>query len=54
MKREVASSMVEKGVNERMRLTQIYEKRKEELEKQQQEIKLLFEEEKNKVKIKND
>ncbi|XP_050520441.1 1-phosphatidylinositol 4,5-bisphosphate phosphodiesterase classes I and II [Daktulosphaira vitifoliae] len=38
MKREVSSSMVEKGVNERLRLAQLYEKKTEELEKQHEEI----------------
>lgn len=43
--------MVEKGVHERMRLTQIYEKRKEELEKHHQEVRQQLEEEKNRVRI---
>lgn len=34
MKREVASSLVERGVAERVRLTQAYEKKKSELQKQ--------------------
>ncbi|XP_046389160.1 1-phosphatidylinositol 4,5-bisphosphate phosphodiesterase classes I and II [Ischnura elegans] len=50
IKREVASSMVEKGVNERVRLTQLYEKKREELERQHEEVKLRFEEEKNKAR----
>ena len=49
-KREVASSTVDKGVNERMRLTQIYDKRKEELEKQHLEVRQSVEEERAKVK----
>lgn len=51
IKREVSSSMVDKGVHERMRLTQIYEKRKEELEKQHQEVRHQLEEEKNRVRV---
>ncbi|BES94527.1 phospholipase C [Nesidiocoris tenuis] len=39
MKREVASSVVEKGVHERVRLTQLYEKKREELERQHNEVK---------------
>uniref|UniRef100_A0A2S2Q4C5 1-phosphatidylinositol 4,5-bisphosphate phosphodiesterase n=1 Tax=Sipha flava TaxID=143950 RepID=A0A2S2Q4C5_9HEMI len=42
IKREVSSSMVEKGVNERVRLYQIYEKKTEELEKQHEEIRQHF------------
>lgn len=34
MKREVASSLVERGVTERVRLTQAYEKKRDELQKQ--------------------
>lgn len=49
MKREVASSIVEKGVHERMRLTQIYEKKREQLEHHHQEVRSLLETEKNKV-----
>ncbi|XP_054262256.1 1-phosphatidylinositol 4,5-bisphosphate phosphodiesterase classes I and II [Macrosteles quadrilineatus] len=50
MKREVASTIVEKGVNERIRLTQIYEKKKEELLRQQQEVQTQLEEERAKAK----
>ncbi|RZF39598.1 hypothetical protein LSTR_LSTR001119 [Laodelphax striatellus] len=50
MKREVASTIVEKGVHERMRLTQIYEKKREELERQHQEVRNQFEEERSKAK----
>ncbi|KAF6210454.1 hypothetical protein GE061_013560 [Apolygus lucorum] len=38
MKREVASAVVEKGVHERVRLTELYEKKREELEKQHNEV----------------
>lgn len=49
IKREVSSSMVEKGVNERVRLAQIYEKKTEELEKQHEEIRQNFNDLKKKV-----
>lgn len=49
MKREVAKSTVEKGVNECTRLTKIYEKKKMELEKQHEDVRQKFEEEKNTV-----
>ncbi|KDR24186.1 hypothetical protein L798_07593, partial [Zootermopsis nevadensis] len=49
IKREVASSMVEKGVHERVRLTKIYEKRREELQRQHEEVRLSLEERKHKV-----
>lgn len=51
IKREVSSSIVEKGVNERVRLAQIYEKKTEELEKQHEEIRQNFNDLKNKVSI---
>lgn len=41
--------MVEKGVTERTRLTQIYEKRKEDLEKQHEDVRQSVEEERQKV-----
>ncbi|XP_076766451.1 phospholipase C at 21C isoform X3 [Xylocopa sonorina] len=50
MKREVAKSMVEKGVNECTRLTQIYEKKRAELERQHEEVRQRLEAEKAKVK----
>lgn len=49
-KREVATSTVDKGVNERIRLTQIYDKRKEELEKHHLEVRQHVEEERAKVR----
>lgn len=49
IKREVSSSMVEKGVNERVRLAQIYKKKTEELEKEHEEIRQSFNDLKNKV-----
>ncbi|PNF24820.1 hypothetical protein B7P43_G15128 [Cryptotermes secundus] len=49
IKREVASSIVEKGVHERVRLTKVYEKRREELERQHEEVRLRLEERKNKA-----
>ncbi|CAK9830241.1 1-phosphatidylinositol 4,5-bisphosphate phosphodiesterase classes I and II [Anthophora retusa] len=50
MKREVAKSTVEKGVNECTRLTKIYEKKRAELERQHEEVRLRLEEERAKVK----
>ncbi|VVC28951.1 C2 domain,PH domain-like,PLC-like phosphodiesterase, TIM beta/alpha-barrel [Cinara cedri] len=50
IKREVSSSMVEKGVNERVRLAQIYEKKTEELKKQHEDIVQNFYDLKNKTK----
>ncbi|KAK9508249.1 hypothetical protein O3M35_007949 [Rhynocoris fuscipes] len=50
MKREVASAMVEKGVHERVRLTEIYEKKREELERQHNEIRNQLSGEKAKAK----
>lgn len=49
MKREVAKSTVEKGVNECTRLTKIYEKKKMDLEKQYDDVRLKLEEEKTRV-----
>lgn len=40
---------MEKGVHERVRLTKVYEKRREELERQHEEVRLRLEERKNKV-----
>lgn len=50
MKREVAKSTVEKGVNECTRLTTIYERKKSELERQHEEVRQKLEDEKTKVK----
>lgn len=41
---------MEKGVHERVRLTKVYEKRREELERQHDEVRLRLEERKNKVR----
>lgn len=49
MKREVASTVVEKGVAERVRLTANYEKRREELQKQHDIVKASLQEQKEKV-----
>lgn len=49
MKREVASSLVERGVAERVRLTQAYEKKKNELQKQHDTVKSQFNDHKAKV-----
>lgn len=54
MKREVASSLVERGVAERVRLTQAYEKKKTELQKQHDIVKTQFNDHKAKVsKVQN-
>ncbi|XP_011300454.1 1-phosphatidylinositol 4,5-bisphosphate phosphodiesterase classes I and II isoform X2 [Fopius arisanus] len=50
MKREVAKTTVEKGVNECTRLTEIYEKRRCELERQHEEVRQRLDEERNKVR----
>lgn len=52
MKREVAKSTVEKGVNECTRLTKIYEKRKTELVRQHEEVRQRLDEER--IKVPND
>jgi phosphatidylinositol phospholipase C beta len=51
MKREVASAMVEKGVLERVRLAELYEKKREHLERQHQEIRQQLAAEKAKVSV---
>lgn len=45
----MASSVVEKGVHERVRLTKLYDKKREELERQHEEVRLSLEDKKNKV-----
>lgn len=50
MKREVASSLVERGVTERVRLTQAYEKKRDELQKQHDYVKAALMEHKSKVR----
>ncbi|XP_076239603.1 phospholipase C at 21C isoform X2 [Calliopsis andreniformis] len=50
MKREVAKSTVEKGVNECTRLAKIYEKKRAELERQHEEVRQRLEKERAKVK----
>lgn len=49
MKREVASSLVERGVAERVRLTQAYEKKKTELQKQHDTVKTQLNDHREKV-----
>lgn len=49
MKREVAKSTVEKGVNECTRLTKIYDRKRAELERQHEEVRQGLEEERSKV-----
>ncbi|XP_059470873.1 1-phosphatidylinositol 4,5-bisphosphate phosphodiesterase classes I and II [Neocloeon triangulifer] len=50
IKREVASSIVEKGVSERVRLKEAYRKRQEDLERQHAEVRARLEEERLKSK----
>lgn len=50
MKREVASSLVERGVSERVRLTQAYEKKKTDLQKQHDTVKNQLNDHKEKVR----
>lgn len=49
MKREVASSLVERGVAERVRITQAFEKKRNDLQKQHDAVKNALNEHKNKV-----
>lgn len=49
MKREVASSLVERGVAERVRLTQAFENKKTEVQKQHDAVKSQLNEHKEKV-----
>lgn len=50
MKREVASSLVERGVAERVRLTQAYEKKRTELQKQHDAVRTALQDHKTKVR----
>ncbi|KAL0266975.1 UNVERIFIED_CONTAM: hypothetical protein PYX00_009371 [Menopon gallinae] len=50
IKREVDSAMIEKGVHERVRLKELYERRKEDLERQHEQVKKSVLEEKAKWK----
>ncbi|XP_066601294.1 1-phosphatidylinositol 4,5-bisphosphate phosphodiesterase classes I and II [Prorops nasuta] len=50
MKREVAKSTVEKGVNECTRLAKVYERKRIDLEKEHEEVRQKLEEERAKVK----
>lgn len=49
MKREVASSLVERGVTERVRLSQAYEKRRDELQRQHDSVRAALDDHKAKV-----
>lgn len=49
MKREVASSVVERGVAERVRLKQTYDKRTDDLQKQHESVRNALTEHRNKV-----
>lgn len=51
MKREVASSLVERGVAERVRLTQAYEKKKNDLQKHHDIVKTQLNDHKEKVLV---
>lgn len=51
MKREVAKSTVEKGVNECTRLKKIYEKKRTDLERQHEEVRQRLEEERANVSV---
>lgn len=51
MKREVAKSTVEKGVNECTRLKKIYEKKRTDLERQHEEVRQRLEEERANVRV---
>lgn len=51
MKREVASSLVERGVTERVRLTQAYEKKRDELQKQHDLVRTALSDHKAKVSL---
>ena len=53
MKREVDSTLVEKGVAERVRLTASYERRRDELQKQHESVRTSLNDQKEKVKKKN-
>lgn len=49
MKREVASSLVERGVTERVRLTKTYETKRDDLQRQHDAVKAALAEHRNKV-----
>lgn len=51
MKREVASSLVERGVPERVRLSQAYEKKRDELQRQHESVKAALLDHKSKVQF---
>lgn len=53
MKREVATSLVERGVAERVRLTQAYEKKRTELQKHHDAVKAALADHKAKVNSTN-
>ncbi|KAF2361492.1 Phospholipase C phosphatidylinositol-specific Y domain [Trinorchestia longiramus] len=50
-KREMRQGLVVKGIQERQRLTDLYEKKKEELEKKQEDVRKKFEEEREKARL---
>lgn len=54
MKREVDSTLVEKGVAERVRLTASYERRRDELQKQHDSVRTKLNDQKEKVILTSD
>lgn len=51
MKREVDSTLVDKGVSERVRLTQAFEKRRDELTRQHESVKNSLKDFRTKVSV---
>lgn len=51
MKREVASSLVERGVSERLRLAQAFEKRRENLQRQHDLVKATLQDHRSRVSV---
>ena len=49
IKREVDSAMIDRGVHERVRLTQLYDRKREDLERQHEHVRQSLEEERSKV-----
>lgn len=53
IKREISKQIVAEGIQERQKLTDIHEKKKTELEKQHEDVRTQFEEDKQKVSYSN-
>lgn len=49
IKREVDSAMIDKGVHERVRLSQLYDRKRDDLERQHELVRQSLEEERAKV-----